>query len=313
MYQYFTSDLSEQQIFAQGNELATMLGKDRDAKGNKIYTYDDAEKVLVSTLPQPVLVSDTWQVMQVKDYITRETVNLLINKSRKITEYNGLVFDFDQQTYPTLRWPNIDTLLFCQWLKNCNLNELTTAAEIGCGSGFISQYVLTHAPELQTMDMYDINPYAEKYFLDHCKNQFPQSTLTLGDARQTLLGKQYDLLMCNPPYIPRPESVEDNAYEGLELLTYLINQASSILTPGGVFVTNISSVSRNLIAPIIAQAGLQSTVLVQRTVPLKVFNVLNNPDRLDYLVTHHNLILDPHQGHDYRHELTVLALTVPKS
>lgn len=62
----------------------------------------------------------------------------------------------------------------------------------------------------------DINKEAEKFYNDtREKTSFPfQSEIYIQDARELLdLGKKWDLLACNPPYIPRPNSIENNAYE----------------------------------------------------------------------------------------------------
>lgn len=80
-----------------------MMGQDRDSNGAKIYDYPDAQTELVATLPNPVLVTDSYKAHQITDYIKRETTLALMNKSRKITEYDNLVLDFDQNKYPTLR------------------------------------------------------------------------------------------------------------------------------------------------------------------------------------------------------------------
>lgn len=141
MLQKFSTDLSTQEIYAQGSELATMMGKDRDEHGEKVYTYDDKQSLLVSTIPNPVLLSDSYKVQQISDYIARETTLALLNKPRKITSFDDFSLDFDQSKYPTLWGPNIDTLFFCRALQKefDNPEDYTfkmyrTALEIGCGS-----------------------------------------------------------------------------------------------------------------------------------------------------------------------------------
>ena len=104
MHQSFNKDLTLQEIYASGKELAPIMGKDRDAHGNKIYTYPEEQKELVATLHHPVLVSDMSAIMeQIKTYAARETALLLINKPAKTTEYEGTKLYFDQSKYPTLR------------------------------------------------------------------------------------------------------------------------------------------------------------------------------------------------------------------
>lgn len=84
--------------------------------------------------------------------------------------------------------------------------------------------------------------------------------------------------MCNPPYIPRPKAIEDNPYEGLELLIYLIKNFNKDL------IINVSNLADDIIDPIVAASGAKVELLDYMEVPLKVGNVLNNKEWLDYLV-----------------------------
>jgi len=62
----------------------------------------------------------------------------------------------------------------------------------------------------------------------------------------------------------------------------------------------------------LAQSGLKVEVIDTIQVPLKVFNVLNNKERLDHLKTQHGLIEQVRNGHQYWHELSVLKITKPQ-
>jgi len=328
MYQKFSTNLDELEIHAQGKEIATMMGKDRDENGAKVYDYADTQTELVAKLQNPVLVTDSYKVLQISNYTKRETALALMNKSRKITEYDNLILDFDQSKYPTLRWPNIDTLVFCRALKkefdnndDLRFKMYNTALEVGCWSGLIGQYIWQKMAEnsegtgeTASITFVDINPEAEKFYNDtREKTNFPfQSKICIQDARELLNGgEKRDILACNPPYIPRPNSIENNAYEWLELLTFLIKNFDWFVEKDWSFITNISSLSKKIIDPILAQSGLKVEVIDTIQVPLKVFNVLNNKERLDHLKTHHGLIENLRNGHQYWHELSVLKITNP--
>ena len=312
MYQRFSPDLATHEIYANGIELALHLWQDRDTEGNKIRTHPDTEKMLVTTIQKPVLVSDTRKVMQIKEYATRETANLLIQKPKKITEYDGMTIEFDQQRYGNLWWPNIDTLLFCKWLRTVDFSNIHSATEIWCGSSCIAKYILTKAPHVRQMDLYDINPFAQQYFNEHMKEYYPQATFHLGDAKENLAKKTYDLIVCNPPYIPRPNSIEDNAYEWLELLIHLITNAKNLLNPWWKLIVNISSLSDSIITPILNDSELRMKKITSLKVPLKVFNVINTPERVYYLKEHHGLQEKLYRGHKYRQQLDIIEITLPQ-
>ena len=45
MLQKFSTDLTKQEIFANGHELATVMGHDKDEQGNRIYERLDTEEI----------------------------------------------------------------------------------------------------------------------------------------------------------------------------------------------------------------------------------------------------------------------------
>ena len=64
---------------------------------------------------------------------------------------------------------------------------------------------------LKNIVLNDINKNAELYFNDHYTD--PRFSFYLGDAKTYMEGKQFDIIASNPPYIPRPRSIDDNPYE----------------------------------------------------------------------------------------------------
>lgn len=329
MLQRFSDNLDRVEIHAQGAELATMMWADRDENSEKIYNYPDHISQLVAELDNPVLVTDSYKAHQITDYIKRETTLALMNKPRKITQYDWLSLDFNQTNYPTLWWPNIDTLVFCRALKsefdkpdNTWRHMYRSALEVGCGSGFIGHYIgqkmtenTEDSKDIPEITLVDINEDAKKFYDNMTeKHSLPyQSEIHIQDARELLeQWRKRDLMVCNPPYIPRPNSIENNAYEGLELLTFLIENFDWFVEKNGSFITNISNLSKKIIDPILAQSGLKVEVIDTIQVPLKVFNVLNNKERLDHLKTQHGLIEQVRNGHQYWHELSVLKITKPQ-
>ena len=139
--------------------------------------------------------------------------------------------------------------------------------------------------------------------------------------------KKVDLMLCNPPYIPRPKSIDDNPYEGLSLLHYLTTHGDKILNDGGLFVTNYSSVCEIPFMKMLeAQRQKEDELgfrweyetkkIGKRTVPtplfefhapFKVMAVLNNPEWMKYI----NKIsrrFDYYPGYGYSHDLHIVAL-----
>lgn len=322
MYQKFSKNLETQELYANGRELATIMGLDRDTQGNKVTTYPESEKKLVATIDSPVLVSDPGAVMQqITDYTARETALLLISKPSKITEYEGTILHFDQSQYPTLRGPNQDTLFFCKWLQDTDMLDAKEILEVCAGTGFIGRHVQDTLEKAGKTDYHltynDINVDALQYYIHH--NQWAGNGKTdfiQADARNVLAAKQYDLVLCNPPYIPRKGSIEDNAYEGLELAEYMLRNLETFLTPQGKLIINFSSLSNQIINPLFDEIKAQwrsiKVIGNGMEVPLKVFNILNNPAWLAELHANPWLIHKPYHHHPYRHQITMYEITKAK-
>lgn len=322
MYQHFSNDLSTQHIYANGNELATMMGHDRYPDGTKRYLFPATEKELVAIIRDPVLVSDINAILnQIKEYAAQQTALALIGKTSKITAYDGLEFTFEQEKYPKLRGPNIDTLFFCRGLGEMNFSGLSRVLrdyksflEIGTGSGFIGRYmehVLHRAWKKDYKLTYnDINPQAEEFYYANNRINW-NSSFVLGSGLDIVEKHKFDMVVCNPPYIPRPNSIEDNAYEGLWLVIALLEQSKDFLNPWGTLLLNISSLGMSIVDKMIWRLdgkGFDVKVIDSIQVPLKVFNVLNNKERLNYLKEHHDLYEEPRNWHHYRHGLSMFQI-----
>jgi len=83
---------------------------------------------------------------------------------------------------------------------------------------------------LKRIILNDINVHAQEYFNDQYTD--PRFSFHLGDAKSYMESQKFDIIASNPPYIPRPTSIDDNPYEGLSLPIYLIQNIDKILTPG---------------------------------------------------------------------------------
>ena len=301
----FDKGITRQEIYANGAELAQVMGMDKDKDGRRIHTWPKRKKAHVVTFDNPVLVTDNYKIGQL-DPSLRDTVFALYSSPVRITDYDGTVLEFEQRKYPGVWGPSIDTLLFCRALERTGLEDVKTAVEVGSGSGFISKRLIEKAPNLEEMTLIDLNKYAVKCSKDNMKDKRVKHIE--GNAIAHMEGKKYDLIICNPPYIPRPKSIDDNPYEGISLLLYLISQAGEHLTEKGRLVTNISSLCQGKVGEIIAGANVEFAGLDAMEVPLKVYNVLNNKEWMDFLLNEKGLVKDRHDGYDYWQTITIVEI-----
>ncbi len=296
----FDRELKTQEIYATGPELAETMWHDRDEYGNRIYEYPHAQEEFVAKIENPVLMTDDWKFFNINDYKARQTVQLLLRKPMTIVEYDGLGMEFEQGKYHGVWSPNIDTLLFCRAIKDLDYSNVNSLLEAGSWPGFIAKYIGSKWKNIKRIVMGDINENAKKYFDD--SNNDPRAEFILEDIKKYLEWRFFDLIVCNPPYIPRPKAIEDNAYEWLEMLIYLIKNFKKTL------IINVSNLADDIINPILEESWAKIEKLDDMEVPLKVWNVLNNKEWMEYLINEKWLKEDYHDGHLYWQKLRILKL-----
>ncbi|MBN2051889.1 methyltransferase [Candidatus Woesearchaeota archaeon] len=304
----FSTDLSKLDVYANGSELATIMGFDKDDKGQRVYAWPKEKSVFVHSFENPVLVTDNHKISQLESTL-RDTIFALYNSpTPKINQYDGVSLEFDARKYKGVWGPSIDTFLFCKALSRMDLSTVKSAVEIGCGSGFISKYILERtAPKLEKILLIDWDKNAGDCIKDNITDN--RASFFEGDATKILtlankLGNKYDLIVSNPPYIRRPKSIDDNPYEGIGLLAFLIEQAPKLLSDNGMLVTNISSLSGELPMEIISRRVLHDRIVDSMDVPLKVYNVINNKEWMDYLLQH-GLKSESKKGYDYWQKIMI--------
>ncbi len=300
----FSKDLKEERIYANGVELSSVMGMDTDKFGHRIYSCPEDKELYVASIKNPVLVTDVCRIAKFNPTL-RDTVFKLYESPIRKTEYDGVSINFEQGKYKGAWGPSIDTLLFCRALSGFKKTALRgkEIVEIGAGSGFISKYLLEKFPGIKSITLVDLSPHAIQSCKDNIKDR--RAKFIHGDALKNK--KKYDVLICNPPYIPRPKSIGDNAYEGTGLLGYLIVHTKDILKSGGSFITNISSLCQKEINEVIEKSGAKVRKIDKMIVPLKVCNVLNNKKWMEYL-RRQGIKKERRNGYEYFQTITIVEI-----
>lgn len=304
----FDRDLTRLDIHANGTELASIMGMDRDEQGERVHTYPRDKSAFVTSFQDPVLVTDSHRIADLgdEDPVLRDTVFALFGSGERITEYDGTRLAFVQDKYPGVWGPSIDTVVLSRALEKLG-GAPRTAVEIGAGSGFVTKRLLETTPGLQQATMVDMNPTAIMACRDAVTDE--RARFHTGDGIEFLSSHQSDLVICNPPYIPRPAAIGDNAYEGVGLIVDLIEQANDYLAPGGRLLLNVSSLCLHIARRAMDDADIDFQQLDTLEVPLKVYNVLNNQVWLDHLLQECNLVEERRRGYDYWQTLHILEIT----
>lgn len=295
-----SKDLKKEEIWANGVELASIMGLDRH-KGKRVITYPANMKKYVYTFTNPVLMTDNYRISKLNPTL-RDTLFSLYSMRPRIIEYDGVSVFWDS-THINVWCPSIDTLLFAKSMKAIIEKKFKTAIEIGCGSGFLSKYLLSKNKKLKYLLINDLNPYAIKCAKDNIKDK--RAKFFVGDGLEKIKSEKFDLIICNPPYVPRPNSIDDNPYEGIDLLRHLIHYGQNYLNKNGVIITNVSSLCWNLIFD--KKPKMKVELINKMKVPLKVNNILNNKRWVDYL-TKIGLKKELHNGYEYWQTLNIIIL-----
>ena len=295
--------MKSQKYWANGTELASVMGRDRE-NGKRVSGYPLDKKVFVHEFKNPVLLTDNFRIGRLEPPL-RDTLFSLCESRPRIVEYDGVSVFWDD-SHVNVWCPSIDTVLFAKGLgKLFKRGEcFARAAEIGCGSGFLSKYALEKCPGVKSILINDINPFAIKCAMDNIKDR--RAIFYAGDGLEKIGGEKFDLLICNPPYIPRPSSIDDNPYEGVNLLNHLVHRGGRYLNPGGAIVLNVSSLCESIVFK--EKPRMKMEVLEKKRVPLKVNNVLNDKAWLKYLAKR-GLKKRREKGYDYWQELRIVKLT----
>ncbi len=295
-----STDLKREDVFANGVELASVMGLDRE-HGKRVLTYPNSKKVKVYTFINPVLMTDTFRVSKLPPTL-RDTLFSLFQHHERTVEYDNVRVDWNA-SHVNVWCPSIDTVLFAKALRKVLKEPFRSGVELGCGSGFLSKYALSKFSSLRSMLVNDLNPYAIKCAMDNIKDK--RAVFFAGDGLKKIQGMKFDLMLCNPPYVPRPHSINDNPYEGIGLLNHLVHEGQKYLHPNGKLIVNISSLCWDLVLK--EKPLMKMKVLERMNVPLKVNNILNNNAWLEYL-QHHGLKKKLHQGYEYWQELFIVSL-----
>ncbi len=309
MLQKFSIDMSLMELYAQWEELATVMWNDRNENNQRVFSYPMHNIKHIIDIENPVLMTDYNAIHSIPDYLTRETIYMLYTKPVRCIEFDWYQMLFEQRNYLGVWWPSIDTVFCSKVLSKYDFTKIQKVAEVWCGSWFIWRYVAHKYPHIEELIFNDINPKAEQYY-----NDFPisgtKSRFVLGNANMILELEKFDFVVCNPPYIPRPNSIDDNPYEWLSLLHDLLYCAKKYLTSDGKLILNISSLTQPYFEKFIEDCWLKYRLLDSMESPLKVFNILHNKEWMDFLQCEWWLEQKDYLWHKWRHSILVYEVSL---
>jgi len=307
-------------FFAQGPEIPKVTGGVLRRKN---------EEVPVHAFLRPKLLTDIAAIGRLPSS-RRDMIARLLEFHRRVVEYDGVSVEWSDIEYPGVWGPSIDTVLFAKALHMLlklprYRASVRSFSEIGCGSGFLSKYVIKKKSDLGAplhhAHLMDINPDALTCAMRAIEETRGNTlvTYTLNKPEKPLKVTQgYDLVVCNPPYVPRPHEKHTNPFEGLFLYGEILRRAEELLSQNGTLMTNFSSISRRDVYPEFQKKFTMRT-LVKMKVPLKIPLITaqqSDESRrwMEYLLRTKRFIVDRSEqsGYRYWHSIEIVACKLKK-
>lgn len=302
-----TPPLSRLDVLAETLEQETILG----------FRHGGDEPVPVASFDNPVLITDNARTAKLESGL-RDTVFSLYQSYPRTVRYHGVAVSWSPTKYPRVWCPSIDTLFFARTLAG-QLDGVRTFAEFGTGSGFLAKFALTHGATVDRAVATDISPEAIRCAHDATSDLGGFRSLNLAltnpDAPDLGVDGRYDLLISNPPYIPRPTERHDNPYEGLDLVEKISRLGGDHLAEGGKILLNISSLAGEKPVEWFERDGWRVELLDEMRVPLKVNPVTSglSPESAAWLayLQQRGTLEDEGVAADYRwwHRLRMISLS----
>ncbi|MEK6916689.1 MAG: hypothetical protein AABW92_03000 [Nanoarchaeota archaeon] len=312
---YLFEDFMHQPKNLELDDLETMIGISHEvlAKQKPVF-FQNNIGLIVSSLDDAILMTDEERMHEqykANPELWRVVFNEVKASQTRLNVMQENVTFIDNKRHPTVWSRSIDTEIYILTLevlkKRGLLDNIKVAAEIGYASGSImhSAKRLFSPERLYGFDINDKAKYcASELFKLHLNNEkedyvgIADNTKIIfrdGDGYESLLrkakeGERFDLVMINPPYLPRSgvtkhsdvQDKNENHYEGIKLIRDLIDNFDDYMSEKGELIMILSNHS---FVPELKESimnalknGLKMEVIMQKAVPLKIDDLSTDLD-----------------------------------
>jgi methylase of polypeptide subunit release factors len=281
---------------------------------------ETAKFKLIKIIHNPKALFDFWEETNNADADTRNRLKEFLVSGYKLVIHRGILIHIDRRKDFDVFGPSIDTLILAEVLAQQVFEsdlKSKTALEIGCGNGLLTTALASYGKYLHELFAIDINfeaisctkrnVFSNDGFLTRPTNLF----FVNGWFQPDLFNRKFDLVVCNPPYIPVPPTLilettrvgeYFQAVGGTSLLETVLKSVPKLLMPGGKLLLMASSLSlQDTLRLVPPMCEIERPFGEEgQEVEFDVEAVLHNPDWLSFLITERGLIS---RGKLYFHKL----------
>lgn len=242
----------------------------------------------VDFIEEPTGILELDSVADLHSPESRRFCKSLIASGFKIVVHNNTLTCIDRRIDSKVFGPSIDTLILAQIANNVLFNP-RSMLEIGCGNGAITASCANNLASLQRIVAIDSHPESIMCTNRNLKaaglwdRQSLKIHLMLGKFDQALFsGTPYDIIVCNPPYLPFSEdSVEELDYgeqrseatTGHSLIESILIALPDILSRSGSCLMMFSSVCRPAVDTLMKERAFSSRFNSTKALPSGVLSV----------------------------------------
>jgi hypothetical protein len=319
-----SEDLSTLQYFEVTEELSPEELNPTDREG-RLFSADLGMELLM-TVSNPHLLSPNTSYLKDVPLEMQDRIIQLAQSNQRLTYFGNIPTTWIAQTDNNAWSPNIDTVCFIKWLRDAGAfaGEISRSAEIGVGTGLISQALLSDNSDITRHLITDISPWAINASRRNILPFVASSQLDwyFGKGISGFQGEgPFDLIITNPPYIPHPDGESDvDHYRGTGLIKELFEIGPSILNrnnPKAAIYFQCSSLTLADIERYKKQFPdvELSQVAGPKRVPLRVWGMERNAQWLEFLKSNgmiEDAGLAQSTGIRYYHDIYAFKITAKK-
>lgn len=222
----------------------------------------------VAIIDSPQSAFDIWTTIDHVDAAARNILKNSVQSGHKLVLHRGVLTHVDKRNDSRVFGPTIDTLVLAEILAQDLIDNAmvgddrsrlpTGVLEIGCGSGLVMAGLVRNVGSIDEISCIDIEVGAiacTKKNLNIASRNFaggglPKANLIVGAFEPRFLNRTFDLIVCNPPYIPAPPTgsresrgVLFGAVSGTELAEVIVASLSGLLAANARLLLMTSSLS----------------------------------------------------------------------